>query len=491
MAVEPSDDHVLLFVNKVETGLATIELQMGRYTSQIADRTLSDTAPLPRKRLFDVDARQDRIRIYPTITWPREDFLKARYKRIREICVEGLGIQKVPEDDLEAKSYLVEYLPMGFIQDPAFGLGLIKELRPVINSIEEVDYLDTIVISSRHDTQIEANIFYFSFNDYEKVRLAMQRITKLHQAEGLRDRNIFANNELLHKIDPIRFPEKHRPYRPGTVFKLLGGANGNSKALAENDRKTITSVFELNAAAVARNEPTKFIQLQKNIEIISLDMLLTAFSKKMERDRPESEWQKLLETNPFILSMLFGYPIVVVQSSASVGGTTLQGNGNKIADFLVKNECTHNAAIVEIKKPQTDLLGSEYRSGVWNPSKELTGAIVQILDQRRRFTSNISQLKHASHLNDLEADAVDCVVVAGRTPETADQRSSFELVRNQLKDVRIITFDELLAKLVLLRELLSTGPSSAESGKAKRATGDDAYCNKPIKIRDGNDDIPF
>jgi len=45
--------------------------------------------------------------------------------------------------------------------------------------------------------------------------------------------------------------------------------------------------------------------------------------------------------------------------------------------------------------------------------------------------------------------------VAGITPTEKDRISSLELVRNQFKDVRIITFDEMLDRLQLLRELLS------------------------------------
>jgi hypothetical protein len=65
----------------------------------------------------------------------------------------------------------------------------------------------------------------------------------------------------------------------------------------------------------------------------------------------------------------------------------------------------------------------------------------------------------AAHYNnrdlELEVSAVECVVVAGIAPTEKDHISSLELVRNQFKDVRIITFDEMLDRLQLLRELLS------------------------------------
>lgn len=49
-----------------------------------------------------------------------------------------------------------------------------------------------------------------------------------------------------------------------------------------------------------------------------------------------------------------------------------------------------------------------------------------------------------------------CVVITGMLPKDELQRRSFEVFRNSSKDVEIITFDELLAKLRLLSEHLAS-----------------------------------
>jgi hypothetical protein len=49
---------------------------------------------------------------------------------------------------------------------------------------------------------------------------------------------------------------------------------------------------------------------------------------------------------------------------------------------------------------------------------------------------------------------VQCLVIAGRSPEGKAQLKSFELFRNALKSVTVITFDELLRKLEHLLEVL-------------------------------------
>jgi len=50
---------------------------------------------------------------------------------------------------------------------------------------------------------------------------------------------------------------------------------------------------------------------------------------------------------------------------------------------------------------------------------------------------------------------IRCVVILGTTPAETDRKRSFELFRNNLHDVLVITFDELIAKLQHLHHFLS------------------------------------
>jgi hypothetical protein len=53
---------------------------------------------------------------------------------------------------------------------------------------------------------------------------------------------------------------------------------------------------------------------------------------------------------------------------------------------------------------------------------------------------------------------VQCIVIAGREPATDDKKRSLELYRNNLRDVVVITFDELLRSLQNLHEFLVKTP---------------------------------
>jgi hypothetical protein len=143
-----------------------------------------------------------------------------------------------------------------------------------------------------------------------------------------------------------------------------------------------------------------------------------------------------------------------------VGGRTFSGIGEKISDFLVKNNLTNNTALIEIKTPSTKLLNKKaYRESVYGPSQEFSGSINQLLDQKYKFQKEIVSLKGNSRIYDLESYSVNCVLIIGKTPEEIDQKKSFELFRGNSKDIEIITFDELLEKLKQLHDFLSSGNS--------------------------------
>lgn len=345
-------------------------------------------------------------------------------------------------------------MPLGFMVQAEYGLGFVMLMRPVLYRVEEIKGVTRIVISGRETTRVEGDTYYFSAADYRTLADGMHRISRRYQEESRKDRDMFAFNAVLSRALPDEYPEQSRPYQAGTIFKLLGSSNVETTKLVGKDRRSMLSVVANNAEAIAKRDPKEFIQLQKDIEIVSLDEMIEAFSKLLRRKTVEADWQELLELNPFILSMLFGQPIVVLQPSASVGGTALSGSGNKIADFLSQNALTHNAALVELKRPSTPLMQGEYRPNVFKPSPDLMGAVVQVLDQRLKFITSLPLLKHFSNVSDLQAHSVDCVIIAGRAPP-AEKTGSFELMRSQLKDVRIITFDELLERIHMLRELLA------------------------------------
>lgn len=165
-----------------------------------------------------------------------------------------------------------------------------------------------------------------------------------------------------------------------------------------------------------------------------------------ENNADEEFWQQLLIEHQFIMENLFAFPIAIVAQKAYVGGKQLDNKGANLLDYLLKNELTSNAIILEIKTPRTHLLGSEYRDGLYNPSKELTGAVLQALDYRMSFTQTSFMFKAQG--SDVDAAEPPCFVIAGHTAQLdmPEKKKSFELFRRQFRGVQLNTFDELFAR---------------------------------------------
>ena len=80
---------------------------------------------------------------------------------------------------------------------------------------------------------------------------------------------------------------------------------------------------------------------------------------------------------------------------------------------------------------------------------------MQVSNSKDALLKNCHALK-ADSATKFEAFNPPCVVIAGNTKELTDilRLKSFELFRNGLKDVSIITFDELFAKIKNIVNLL-------------------------------------
>jgi len=226
-------------------------------------------------------------------------------------------------------------------------------------------------------------------------------------------------------------------------------------SLSKKEKAQALNQVSANKEAILKDEPEAFIKLKNDIELVSLESLIKTYETMLGKNLQENRWQTLFDNNPFILSLAFGYPIIKIQSQVYVGGRKITGKGEKISDFLVENNLTHNAALIEIKTPTTALSNKrEYRDGVYNASSELSGSINQILDQRLKFQQNIFSIKDNSELPNLKTYSVHGILIIGKIPENNDKKKSFELFRGNSKDITIITFDELLEKLKHLHSFL-------------------------------------
>lgn len=178
----------------------------------------------------------------------------------------------------------------------------------------------------------------------------------------------------------------------------------------------------------------------------------------------EAFWQTFFEERPWILQQVFAYPVIYLNGETYLGGKNSrgrQGSGGSATDFLFMNGSNGSFAVVEIKEPNCGLVGSCYRgvegSGenneVYRIHGDLSGGVVQMENQIHvaveHFKTQIgADFNGLTHLNPCG------ILIAGTYSGLSDvQKKSFDLFRKSLGKNQILTFDEVLAKLKLLKSL--------------------------------------
>lgn len=237
---------------------------------------------------------------------------------------------------------------------------------------------------------------------------------------------------------------------PGLLVKLLGWATDG-----EDPAALVERLLEL--------APENLRKLNVAVGLQSLKGALSLW-RENENSSDEEFWQRALTDNSFVLEHVFSWPTTILKGKAYVGGKSILNTGGNIVDFLVQNRITRNAALVEIKTPGTAILGKRYRDNIYNPSDDLSGAVMQVLNYKHSLQDEYQSLTHGQG-NLFKSFDPRCIVILGNAQTQLlehDKRKSFELLRGQLADVDVITFDELFEKTQQLINVLES-PANIES----------------------------
>jgi len=306
----------------------------------------------------------------------------------------------------------------------------------------------------------DLNLNQLRSGEYVKLELKSEELLNLiRQLIGLYK---------LYKKDGLPFGETRYIKAQGSLSKLSEINEEDLKHFFLLNKKAGINVFSRllnyvinldNADIVAdRLEKLDINSLQRLNTLIGISNLKKVINNWRDNaTNPNEEyWQNQFLQNPFILSQVFPYPIILLKDKAYVGGKTFDNTGGNLVDFLCKNDLTQNAVLIEIKTPTTPLLSKKYRSDIYNISSELSGATLQISNYRRTLSMEYYNVSSKSS-DSIEPFHPQCVVIIGSVKyelTDSEKRKSFELFRNDLKDIQILTYDELFGKLSSLIDMM-------------------------------------
>lgn len=406
-------------------------------------------------KLATLSAENALLIIYPINTLEGNTrYGQAKYERIRKMEVE---LESIPDCLEEA---LAE-LPAGFVKDPAYGLGLLKDAKLLISTIEDNSSCQTVRFCLSGATMVDGDTFRIPLSEFESLWQELGRVTRRGQSATLRIKRAVTQDALKDALGLAA--ARYTGGRHEHVKIVEQMAAGDAHITAAEGESLVESLA--SSGVLGSISAVKLQKLKRDVELVNLDNLILSFTYMLDRRQSEERWQQFFDVNAFALQQVFGAPFVRLHSKSSVGGTGLDGSSGKIADYLVRHSLTNNVALVEIKKPDTPLLaGKPYRSGVYPASSALSGALTQVLDQRYHLMQEFLTLKGNTRQWDLESHSVACFVVAGRLPaaDEHDQQKSLSLIRENSKVVIIITYDEVLERIRQLREFLGSAEGSED-----------------------------
>tara|TARA_R110001606_G_scaffold380546_1_gene541119 strand:+ start:13812 stop:15245 length:1434 start_codon:yes stop_codon:yes gene_type:complete len=373
------------------------------------------------------------------------------------IYAEEFGV-KLPVNLASTASHIEMHLPHKLFDSLEYGLGLHRDLDQVWKGLSRIPNAMILVVSRYPDQYAGDGVVSVSVEELDILRRGFNRITNNGRQLIRQSKQGLVHDDVLNRIDPERFQRAVRG-APSLIEVRREGARQAA------NRQRVERRFSVQAVRKQLNElvteaPSDLMVLHAEIERVNLAKMIEAFRAKLAGKLTESAWQKFFESNKFVLSLAFARPVELAHTQFHAKGSTLTGSGAQIGDFLFK-EHGQALAIVEIKTPETILLRARAYRGeeVFGPNSELSGAVTQVLFQQSELKQRWIQHRHDTPGLQLSgSDVIKCVVIAGTLPTDPIRLRSFEVFRNACKDVDVITFDELLAKLELMEKHLTPGP---------------------------------
>ncbi|MBD8059039.1 DUF4263 domain-containing protein [Cellulomonas sp. JH27-2] len=419
--------------------------------------------------LARIEPSQGIVRIFPKT--PAGDEMEDQYTRIREFQIE---LSLLPSLDLDEPVGEGEYgewvlagLPRRFGSTFWMGLGLPRRYRRIIRVIE--DHTDCTVVrfgpQGREGTDDEET-FHISLERYDAYTVAVERThgrgdTAVDRVNAAEAHNAVAGPLGLAPLTP--HPGRH------PMIQLLTRAVAGDVALDADDQHVLVESVRSASPRIASENPVAFGKLRDDIELVSLEELIKRYQVNLAREKREPAWQEFFKNNPFALQQMFAAPVILYGTELQVRYPNLFRRGGRIADFVLINTVTRSVYVVEIKTPGAGLTGKVYRgtegSEVHLPGKDLAGAVAQVTAQvesaRLEMAAIIEKTPGAETVDTLD---VRGAVIVGRISELeGEQGESFRRFRTGLRDVDVLTFDEVLERLVGLREYLSTRDGGSAS----------------------------
>lgn len=360
-------------------------------------------------------------------------------------------------------------LPQGFYAD---GFGLTPLCMTVIREIARQygDKIDlTFHATKKSSIKIQKDRTTVVFN-YPEFNLLLEELKAIRTIKNKELKAVAVG--FLSKYFPKRFKnngsnvESHFGYSTDKISKILNSEPNIIDQLSKNDLTMILESYPkvVDRLSLSKQDTTKLLAISQGknvVEKVVLSSLIKEYQRRLKATRQvESEWQVFFQEH----ILLFNTAYVGVLGKASV---SLQG---KYPDFMLVDTFNH-VDIFEIKRPNTNLLQFDQSRNNYFWDVELSKAIIQVENYINYLTSNGSEFERAARkLKGLTLNVIKPrgVIIAGTRSQLDNEKKEddFRLLKNSLKNIEVILFDDFLDRLKNL-ELRLGKPAAKPKVKSK------------------------
>lgn len=226
-------------------------------------------------------------------------------------------------------------------------------------------------------------------------------------------------------------------YVPGTLENIL--TKGVLARLSSDDKNALKAILP---EFISSESIASVNLLKAEAQIQSLKDLAADMEQALGENKSESWWQTYIRGKILIIQQ--GYIKAFDKLNVAIVET-------RYPDFSL---LTHDSYldILEIKKPSTSLLKKDESRGNYYWDSEMSKAIIQIenyIDSVSRQGPEISLQLRNKYKIDMQVVRPRGIIIAGNRNTLTEQKEKddFRLLSQSLKNITVLTYDELLTRL--------------------------------------------
>ncbi|MBK8850498.1 MAG: DUF4263 domain-containing protein [Saprospiraceae bacterium] len=334
-----------------------------------------------------------------------------------------------------------------------FGFGF--EEKSMTNffkyKLENSGYTKIFIADNLPQTRKKKDTLYFTLADLEELKSSIGQ----EQRACNDTKTILVKNFLKDKYPALNFD-----YTETNNNKELVLRNLNTKLIQQLTSDDIENLGKFYVEASKKYSRPDIVKkmikgLQKNAQLLTLQEVINKYEKLLKDNPAESAWQDFF--NEYITLFDNRYYQKINYKNIALGIT-------KYPD-LVLVDIYGYLDFYELKKADTKLLeyDKDHKTYYW--SKNLSMVVAQVADYLQRARENsiayakaIKEQTATEDFTGIEVSIINprAIIVAGNSKElnTTQKQNHFKNLRESLKDIEFVLYDELLDRLKNLLEMI-------------------------------------